>query len=97
MGTRRLTQEYIYHPNVFKNLDTGMAVYAAKKPSRFGIVKIDFVEIPQTDPSKIDEWSLALESNPLSSLNVGGILRSQKSHYNEALKIKSSQVQSLEI
>jgi hypothetical protein len=43
MGTRRLTQEYIYHPNVFKNLDTGVAVYAAKKPSRFGIVKVDMI------------------------------------------------------
>ena len=97
MGTRRLTQEYIYHPNVFKNLDTGMAVYAAKKPSRFGIVKIDFIEIPQPDPSKVDEWSLALESKPPSSLNVGGILRSQKGHYNEALKIKSPMEQSLDI
>jgi hypothetical protein len=96
MGTRRLTQEYIYHPNVFKNLDTGMAVYAAKKPSRFGIVKIDFIEIPQPDPSKAHEL-LDLESKRIASLNVGGILRSQKSQFNEALKIKSSPAQSLEI
>ena len=74
-----------------------MAVYAAKKPSRFGIVKIDFIEIPEPDPSKIDEWSLYLERKPLSSLNVGGILKSQKSHYNEALKIKSSPEKSLDI
>ena len=47
MGTRKLVQEYIYHPNVFKNLGTGMAVYAAKKPSRHGIVKVHMLEIPR--------------------------------------------------
>ena len=53
-----------------------MAFYAAKKPSRFGIVKIDFIEIPRSDKSKVHEW-LNFESKNITSLNVGGILKTQ--------------------
>jgi hypothetical protein len=59
-------------------------------------MKIDFIEIPQMDPSKAHEL-LDLESKSIASLNIGGILKTQKSQYNEALKIKSSPAQSLEI
>ncbi len=47
MGTRKLVQEYVYHPNVFKNLPTGVAIYAAKKPTRHGVVQVRMLEIPK--------------------------------------------------
>ncbi len=46
MGTKKLVHEFIYHPNVFRNLNVGEAVYAAKKPSRFGTVQVKMLEIP---------------------------------------------------
>ncbi len=60
-------------------------------------MKIDFIEIPAPDPSKVDEWNMDLKSENLRSLNFRGFLKAQKTNYNESLKIKSSPEQSLEI
>lgn len=53
LGSVRFTNEFIIHPNVIKNLNRGQAVFSAKKPSRYGVVKIDQLKI---DHSKAN-WS----------------------------------------
>lgn len=49
MGTQRGVHEYLVHPNEFKMLNTGETIYIAKKPSRFGTVKVAMQEIPGSD------------------------------------------------
>lgn len=39
-GTEKLTQEFIFHPNEFRNLNVGEAIYIAKRPVRYGKVQI---------------------------------------------------------
>lgn len=46
LGNRRLSHEYIYHPNVFKNLNVGEAVYIAKKPSRHTRFSVSLWRVP---------------------------------------------------
>lgn len=46
MGTKKLVHEFIYHPNVFRNLNVAEAIYAAKKPRRFGTVLVKMLDIP---------------------------------------------------
>lgn len=97
MGTRRLTQEYIYHPNVFKNLDTGMAVYAAKKPSRFGIVRVamqDIERVPNLHSLLNQAQGLKSESK---ILGLNSQVLNNKSEYLSALKDKNKQSNDLEI
>lgn len=84
MGSRRLAHEYIYHPNVFKNLQTGEAVYIAKKPSRHGILNVRLLEIP-----KINELPLldpAIEDVDVVVLNMRAELGARSNTYNQALK-----------
>lgn len=45
-GTQKLTQEYIFHPNEFKSLNVGEAIYIAKRPHRFGKVQVKNIEVP---------------------------------------------------
>lgn len=52
LGSRKRVQEYLYHPNEFKNLPTGVCVYIAKKPSRYAKVKVNFLEIKHLDPDQ---------------------------------------------
>ena len=46
-GTRKLVYEYIYHPNVFKSLEVGQAVYIAKKPNRHALVRVSMYKVPE--------------------------------------------------
>jgi hypothetical protein len=39
-GTRKWVHGFLIHPNTFKTLGIGEAVYVAKKPTRFGLVRI---------------------------------------------------------
>lgn len=94
MGTRRLTHEYIYHPNVFKNLNTGEAVYIAKKPSRHGIVKIDYLEI-QTAPNL--QYSVVETGVIKKALALGNKLSVKKTEYVAALQGSESRSVELEI
>lgn len=46
-GTERVTQEFIFHPNHFKNLNIGEAIYMAKRPSRAVLLKVKSLEVPK--------------------------------------------------
>ena len=52
-GTRIKGEEFILHPNEFKNLNIGEALYIAKKPARFGRVKVHNPAIEMLDESSI--------------------------------------------
>jgi hypothetical protein len=94
MGTRRLTHEYIYHPNVFKNLNTGEAVYIAKKPSRHGVVRVDYLEI-QTTPD-LQYLIVEKEANK-QNLGLGSKLSVKKAEYVASFKESDVETADLEI
>lgn len=45
-GTEKRTQEFIFHPNEFRNLNVGEAIYIAKRPVRYGKVRIKNLTAP---------------------------------------------------
>jgi hypothetical protein len=55
LGSKKRVHEYVYHPNVFKNLNVGQCVYIAKKPSRHGIVNTFMFELPKRSPKGLAE------------------------------------------
>lgn len=80
MGTQREVHEYLVHPNEFKMLNTGEAIYIAKKPSRFGTVKVEMQEIPESD--------FRIES-PISKeiflrVNLHSVIHSNKERYSKS-------------
>ena len=83
MGTRRLTHEYIYHPNEFKNLNTGTAIYIAKKPSRHGVVEISMIEIPKKAEGEYFVTPVLADAHEFLNLNKK-VMQSKKS-YQESL------------
>lgn len=94
-GSRKLVQEYIYHPNEFKNLSTGVAIYMAKKPTRHGVVRVKYVEIPAIDLSELTMEHP--DRSQVASLNLSQALYTQKTAYNQAMKTTSNQRGTLEI
>ncbi|MBK9322994.1 MAG: hypothetical protein IPM97_08660 [Bdellovibrionaceae bacterium] len=51
-GTKKLVYEFIYHPNVFRNLNVGEGIYHVKSPVSFGTVHVKMIEIPHVLRSK---------------------------------------------
>jgi hypothetical protein len=73
----------------------GEAIYAAKKPSRFGTVQVKMLEIPQIEVTEVvDPNEIILES---SSLDLYSQLNSQKEAYISAIKNSSSNLEKIEI
>jgi len=76
MGTQREVHEYLVHPNEFKMLNTGEAIYIAKKPNRYGTVKVNYIEIPMAqsllkldlDVGKIRESTKLLDLSSIRSV-----------------------------
>lgn len=87
MGTRRESHEYIYHPNVFKNLNTGEAVYIAKKPTRHGRLVVNMLSIPRLEnPISQDEFGPAQVQMRTKKLELGKVIQQNGIAYKEALK-----------
>lgn len=84
MGSRRLAHEYIYHPNVFKNLQTGQAVYIAKKPSRHGVLNVRMLEIPKID--ELAPFKAGSEDVEVAALNMRAELGDRSKLYRRSLQ-----------
>lgn len=74
-GTRKKVQEFIFHPNEFKNLNVGEAIYIAKKPARFDRVKMHFYDLPKSSfnieyPGQINKK--LDEKKPVINQKLGG-------------------------
>lgn len=86
-GSRVKGQEYIYHPNDFKNLDIGEAIYLAKKPSRHGRV---FVRNFQIETNH----NLDYERPPKSQLELLNLKKDRRTHYtlkSESVKVSPTE------
>lgn len=62
-GSIKEVEEFIVHPNVFKNLNTGQAVYLAKKPSRIHKINVSMVEAPEKSEELLSQINKFLEAN----------------------------------
>ena len=51
-GSIRSTQEYIYPPDVFKDLKLSQTIFFAKKPTHFGEPEVSFLDIPELKKEK---------------------------------------------
>lgn len=91
MGSKKLVHEYIYHPNVFKNLDTGVAIYAAKKPSRFGTVYVKMLEIPKAHDFQVNHKPINMRpSIVFEELGLRNRTSIRSADYQAALKEKNN-------
>ena len=81
-GTMKTVHEYIYNPNEFRNLPTGVAIYAAKKPTRYAKIKVNFLKIPQIETEILKPKQNEILKGIFSELNskkskIGNELREQ--------------------
>jgi hypothetical protein len=95
MGSKKLVHEYIYHPNVFKNLDTGVAIYAAKKPSRFGTVHVKMLEIAHL--SKDTDYKEVKIEKGKGTFDLNGQINNRRTEYVSAVKGRTTSSEDLEI
>ncbi|GEM_PF-1188284 len=95
MGTKKLVHEFIYHPNVFRNLDVGEAIYAAKKPSRFGTVQVKMLEIPHDDFYQTSDAAHLEKAG--RTLNLNGQLNNRRVEYASTIKSRTTKKEDLEI
>jgi len=95
MGSKKLVQEFIYHPNVFKNLGMGEAVYVAKKPSRFGTVHVKMVEIPELE----DQYTPPLQQSRTvdTRIQLRQELSNRREQYRGELKKSERSKEELDI
>lgn len=93
MGTKKLVHEFIYHPNVFRNLNVGEAIYAAKKPSRFGKVQVKMLDIPHL-LKNTDYKEVKMEKE---TLNLREQLSCRRTDYASAVKNRTTNLDDLEI
>ena len=76
-GSRKIVHEYLYHPNEFKNLNVGEAIYMAKKPSRHAKVKMNFMDIKKDVNAilQIKEWHRYFENSSREDLDLKSLRR----------------------
>ena len=56
--SKRDTEQFHIHPNRIKNLETGRCVYFAKKPTRYGLLTVRYLDgiLPEMNPKKIKKF-----------------------------------------
>lgn len=91
MGTQREVHEYVIHPNEFKSLDVGEAIYIAKKPSRYGIVRVNYIEVPTQDNAHhevamAENLHTEIKETITTCLDLSGRLNDRKSEYVDAIR-----------
>jgi len=84
MGSRRLGHEYIHHPNIFKNLRTGEAVYIAKKQRRHGILSVRMLEIDPVELPDVSPKQVHVETSS-QGFNMRARLSNQSREYRESI------------
>ena len=83
-GSKKVVHEFIYHPNVFRSLGVGVAVYIAKKPTRFGILHINMINLEHQNTDIFD--GLLYKDDNFNMLNLRGISLNRKSQFAKAVK-----------
>jgi hypothetical protein len=83
MGSKKWVHQYIYHPNVFRNLGVGEAIYAAKKPTRYGRVKVNMIDIPNN--SELKKEIRKVEPKNLN-LSLDTIVGQRRQEYSNNLR-----------
>lgn len=82
-GTKKVVHEFIYHPNIFRSLGVGQAVYIAKKPTRFGIIQANMIEL---DHQNNDDFNLVYENENYRMLGLQQESLKRKKSYKDAVK-----------
>lgn len=95
MGTKKLVHEFIYHPNVFRNLNVGEAIYAAKKPSRFGTVQVKMLEIPHVPQEQTKVKAPCISD--MKTLALNDELNKRRTEYTSAIRNSTTKIEDLEI
>lgn len=95
MGTKKLVHEFIYHPNVFRNLNVGEAIYAAKKPSRFGTVHVKMIEIPHVPQEQTKVKAPCISD--MKTLALNDELNKRRTEYTSAIRNSTTKIEDLEI
>jgi hypothetical protein len=95
MGTKKLVHEFIYHPNVFRNLNVGEAIYAAKKPSRFGTVQVKMLEIPHVPQEQTKVKAPCISD--MNTLALNDELNKRRTEYTSAIRNSTTKIEDLEI
>lgn len=88
MGTKKEVHEFIYHPNVFRSLGVGHAVYIAKKPTRFGILQINMINLEKQNTDVFE--SLTYVDQNFDMLDLKGINQNRKKQFINAVKSSKS-------
>jgi conjugal transfer pilus assembly protein TraD len=83
-GTRKIVHEYIYHPNIFRSLGVGQAVYVAKKPTRFGIIQANLINLDHQNNHVFDDIVYKDENYRMLNLQKESLTR--KESYKKAVK-----------
>ena len=95
MGTKKLVHEFIYHPNVFRNLNVGEAIYAAKKPSRFGTVQVKMLEIPHVPQEQTKVKAPCISD--MKTLALNDELNKRRTEYTSAIRNCTTKIEDFEI